>query len=306
MRCFLVALVTLYLTPLFSQSAGYYALVDTQQVWSMVGSLTAYGADVFRMRVSRDSTVYNAKWYRNLRIWRLKEDDNYRSSPYYLREAERKVYFLDATPDRGGNIGEEVLLYDFSLEVGDTLLIPPLFNTPDEYSLYVSETDSVDLADGSRRRRWKLLCKPGPGNDPLEGTGQDWIEGIGATRGFLEPAFACAADAAPGYLLCVASADDVIFRNEVECEDYTVDVPVRPYVELRLSVYPNPTSKALWLEAWAEGLPYRVYDPLGRSVAVGKVAQSRINLPYLAGGTYTLHIRDAGGRGHAARFQVLH
>ena len=307
MRLPLLVIATLLLSRLTGQATAYPTLTDTNVVWSIAGSLEQPGIDVFQMRVGRDSAEINGLRYRGLEIYRPSEDDSFRGSPYYLREIGKKVYFLNAIPDRNGQIGAEELLYDFGLAVGDTMPLPAYFSPPNGYSLYVAETDSVTLEDGSRRKRWTLLCKPGPGKDPLPGTAQQWIEGIGATDAFLQPGYGCTADAGPGPLLCVAYAGEVIYRNVSDCTD--VESPAGTARVLRadrvLHAFPNPAIDAVHLEEWTEGLPYRVYNALGRKIAEGRVRGRSVTLVRVTRGTYTLRLRDASGRGHTARSLVL-
>lgn len=77
----------------------------------------------------------------------------------YLREDSSIVYMWKDS--------SEIVLYDFTLEVGDT------FHIPDHCSMDVIAVDSVILNNGEVRKRIRM----GPFHSP-----SDWIEGIGSSH----------------------------------------------------------------------------------------------------------------------------
>jgi hypothetical protein len=101
----------------------------------------------------------------------------------------------------------DYLEYDFSMQVGDTILLPDRWHTREEevsyyyairvnqvsigtmrpnYHLVVNDIDSmITLADGSKRRQQLMLIAPADANRSADSWGdmQIWIEGIGSSTG---------------------------------------------------------------------------------------------------------------------------
>ena len=98
-------------------------------------------------------TLVNGKWY-------LYDGRN------YLREENNQVLLY--APDM--EIYEDVVLYDWALEVGDTL---PYHNKSvyRESDYIVTDVSTITLLDGKEYKKWTLAC------------GIEYIEGIGAING---------------------------------------------------------------------------------------------------------------------------
>lgn len=83
-----------------------------------------------------------------------------------IREQDKKV-FMREYHEFNNELYEEAMMYDFGLEVGDTVH----FTRPFEDFMVVQEIDSVQIETGEYRRRTKF-----DGDERF-----DWIEGIGTT-----------------------------------------------------------------------------------------------------------------------------
>ncbi|MCB9354052.1 MAG: T9SS type A sorting domain-containing protein [Lewinellaceae bacterium] len=116
---------------------------------------------------------------------------------FFLREdsLERKVWYLDNDPG-----SEEFVLFDFSLQVGDTLKYPSGL----EY--VIAEISDVTLANGTSRRQFKV-------SDFLWDNA--YIEGIGYTYGPFNQVYY----PFEGWEIttCVRDGDEVLYHNVEDC-----------------------------------------------------------------------------------------
>lgn len=141
-----------------------------------------------------------------------------------VRQEESKIYIKNySEPD--------TLLYDFALDIGDTL---PITYIQNGNSYIISEVDSLQIGDSYR----KVFYFVNNASDFL-------IEGVGHYGGFLEPmgvVLEC------GYFLnCYALNDTTYFPEFGSPCDLTVDIIKNQENEI-INVFPNPTSEFLIIE----------------------------------------------------------
>ncbi|NJC27590.1 T9SS type A sorting domain-containing protein [Neolewinella antarctica] len=107
-------------------------------------------------------------------------EDNFLDSGDRLEDRTGKVYFQPAGST------QDYLLYDFTAMVGDTLEFIPVrsdFSDGLPYKLLLTDTDTIELANGERRKRWEVSCL---GEDlAVDDNFGPWyyIEGIGYQSG---------------------------------------------------------------------------------------------------------------------------
>ncbi len=163
--CFrlLFAAVLLGLTwPLHSQK-----LVSPNNLWYLTqkGYPTGQGGgDTLNFSVFfKDSVLINGHYYYKLESSLGESERSWLVPKLFFREKDRAVYHLNED-------GSETILYDFKLQVGDSILykVPRTQNY-----IKVVAIDSVTMQDGSKRKRLRVQ---GRGYD---GGTNAWIEGIG-------------------------------------------------------------------------------------------------------------------------------
>jgi len=165
---------------LIGYNQNYFPFVDTNSVWNITWNCykpppyPCY-SDYYKYRISGD-TMYSDTLYKRLfRIDMNQECSSIIEDSIYMggiREdvSNKKVYFIQDT------FFGEYLLFDFSLEVGDT--VPYSFNNYGYPEIYVSSIDSILCTDGYRKR---FIYSRDTWEDIVV------IEGIGANTGLLEP-----------------------------------------------------------------------------------------------------------------------
>lgn len=193
-----------------------------------------------------------------------------------VRQEENRIYIR-----QWGD--PEVLLYDFELEVGDTL--PITWNQWHE-DIIVTSIDSL-LVGNSFRKVFNLTQQSSP----------QLIEGIGHEGGFLEP-FPPILECGHS-LLCFALNDTTYYPNYNDPCDLTVDI--QPIISQEtIKYYPNPVTKELTIE-------YDNFENIEQVVSLTTSGQKKvlafnkngenkinINLSSLVKGLYVIQIIGKG------------
>lgn len=203
---------------------------------------------------------------------------------YLRQDSTSKVFY------KAGN-ADEILLYDFGLEVND------LF-TDSECELIVTEIDTVTLNNGERRKRLKMEVYEG------EGLGFDddkWIEGIGSKFGLFYDNATCAIDF-PNSLLCFYTNSELMYPSEpVTCVITTSTTGLK---SSNIKVFPNPISSRFTIEDDHQALVgYAIVDLAGRQVLAGQLSamQSEIKLENIIQGVYMLVLKDKNGNSYTQK-----
>ncbi|MEN8225229.1 MAG: T9SS type A sorting domain-containing protein [Bacteroidota bacterium] len=241
------------------QAQSYYTFPDSNAVWKSCEHPYPPGPMIWYARhwddVIMGDTLINNLLYKKIgRIDYDVECSQIFTGPYYytaIREdtVERKVYQYDSNG--------EWLLYDFSLELGDTL------NTAIAYDLVAVAVDSVLVGD-SFRKRWTYQYDEA--STPI-----DVIEGIGAMTGLLEIMISFEHIY---YLRCYYEGDEVVYINGVDQCDLEIDTCISVRVdELKpirtFTAYPNPFTTSATIEYELEeisDIQFTVYNMIGEVV----------------------------------------
>lgn len=191
-----------------------------------------------------------------------------------LREniEERKVYYIAA------NEAEEKLLYDFTLDVGDTLEIYfPEYSFSEDMNSTIDILDSV-LINGQYHRRWII-------EGPIEYGGDGdiiFVEGIGGMHGLVEPDPFFLLHASITQLSCYTNADGDLFPlDSGSCALITDVLDVENLAQIE--VFPNPVSEHFSIdlpEVWVDhSTVIQVTDLTGRLIWESLAPQtSRIDI----------------------------
>lgn len=187
----------------------------------------------------------------------------------------------------------EVVLYDFSVEVGDT--IEQAFPIGACSPQVVQWIDSVEVG-GSFRRRYHLQgpCWP-----------NEVVEGVGSLTGPLEWAFSVVD--VGGMLACLEVDGEQVYEASPGQCALNVSVPSRPVVHQRELKAVADGSGSLNLE-FNDGSPLKgplqILDPMGRSLASMRTgARAAILVPFghAPTGVYLLRCADQVGQIHTLR-----
>jgi len=217
-------------------------LLQPQYTWDIYnwgqGGITFYTSGS-RQYIDGD-TLIDGQIYQIIKFRRLRSV----SQPVFAApfELEEEVYIsgfmredlpAQKVYSRGTNTDDvEYLTYDFSLEIGDTLLIGYL----DQTRAVLDTITEITLADGTKRRQFYF-----EDNGHITDGNNNYIEGIGGSSTLFFPFdfnFEYGSD-----LGCVRSGNTSLYG--VEC--LSVVNTIEPEILPSLRVYPNPANDQILL-----------------------------------------------------------
>lgn len=282
----------------YSQFNKYYAFPDSNAWWS-VTSYTSVDCNNIMGNENTNwdyylsgDTVFNGHTYHKLRIAGGSKSGPCGDSWYdydelvgFIREDSSKhiYYNLDGTGD--------TLLYDFNLDVGDTLP-----NTWNNNKIYVNRVDSVDsvMIGNTYRRKFVISSN----NIPF----CSLIEGIGSTMGLLEPIMYSTTSGST--LTCFKQNNKTLYPDTTaSCNLFYLGVPGIYAPQPTVSLYPDPNNGVFTLEIKNYGPTYNseidIYSMLGEKVYSkfsGYSSQIPIHLSIYAAGIYLYRITTMNGK----------
>jgi len=201
-------------------------------------------------------TILNNRTYRKV-IGR--SSNNLGQPTYYIgaiREESGKVF--KQYTDYETMIITEFLLYDFTVEVGDTI-----YSTAPSGELYrkpvVLKIDTIELLNGEKRKRFSF------------DRASEWIEGIGSINGFFTPSEELAIGYSIPYLVCYKQDGIEYYKNNNLCPDGTCCDAISglenpKQIDQTISLSPNPTNRFIQFnfpEYIQQCKSIKLYDSLG-------------------------------------------
>ena len=227
----------------FSQEYEYIPFPDSGAIWSEYYQ-DGWGAEEYmvyeRFALNGEDTVINDLTYKKLYIF---HDTTFnKSNASYvggIREDENKrVYFKgdyeihSFKPSyQNTHNHDELLLYDFSLSIGDTLKEGNL--SYEEDFIILTSIDTI-LIGNSYRKQYKF-------NNRMV----KWIEGIGNLRGLLFSSGGLKLGGPDGELICFKQNNKILYFNNYydDCMPFITGIETYQYNNSAIIVYPNPATK---------------------------------------------------------------
>lgn len=235
-----------------------------------------------------EDTVVDGLKYTKLMAEAKTLDNNYHFSGlwFLLREENEKVW------KRQLNNPDEILLYDFTASVGDTLTIGDFGQR-----LIIDSIGTVQIGNADRKKFWLRLQSNNPGGYQFTET---WVEGIGSDYGLLWSGYLSIPD---GWhcLLCFHQNGELVWENP-EYGTCTYDA-IEENKDSEISIYPNPVGDRVIIEG-IEVAEVEVYNALGQRVRTVR-STNEINVSGLQEGVYLLFITDAKGISQTKRITVI-
>ena len=209
----------------------------------------------------------------------------------FIREtSENKVYYRNDTSE------QEYLLYDFDVNVDDTVNLVSLNGNDENYYLttkayLISLIDTIFFA-GQDRKRIHLNYI-----DTIDNTNSsiDYIiEGIGSSCGILHIniQYLCHNSFE---LLCYYEDNNLIYHNSSYESCYHTYTNIEPYnySELSITVYPNPVNNELIISCKNDINYIEIYDILGQLILKkSDNISNTIDVSGLNNGMYIIYLRS--------------
>jgi hypothetical protein len=316
-RTLLLALLVAAGNDAMAQETEYHPFADNA-VWSV---------NNIKYATHGDTTICGRNY---LKVYRQKEDHPFdfdveqaeyfcairndtaaqRVYGIYKEEADVYLFFCIGNhhylPEYTSTHTTEFLLFDFSIETGDTITIAS-FEGSEIYLYNISTYDGeyidyVNLSDNTARRAKKVVIPNGFYYPTWEYPYIEWIEGIGSTNGNFyanvdsyfeiteQPSTLLLCYEEGGALLLSFPWDydynyDCFFLSHGGTNEQTVG---------QGTIYPNPAHNTLTVESASPIREITVYDMTGHAVAVetchGASLQQTLNTSSLPIGIYIVNV----------------
>lgn len=237
-------------------------------------------------------TIINTKSYHKLLLkyygWQKSSVNEEYGGAFRDDTLTKKIYYI--RPDST----HEELLYDFDLQIGDTLANPFSIDQYSYDTLIVVKIDSVLYGNVYRKRIGFDLyyC------DDFDTIYH--IAGIGSNFGLLQPAF-CLFEVSD-YLICMTHHDSLIYSYDpaaVSCPVVTSIASLFPNSAIeKIDVFPNPANKVISLRFDGQERGYytiSIFNSLGRIVLKDYLLPGNsaiINVEALPSGIYYFRLEN--------------
>ena len=259
-------LLTVFLS---TRGQEYVPLIDTSRIWN-VAELFPHGGGALNYEYLFGDTVTIG----NTLYFEVKVNSEVFG---YMREdtLSRRVYYRSIWDD------ESALLYDFSLEEGDTI---QLYGDPG-HKYTVLQVDSVELLNGDVRKRWIFSLE-------FYHTNAVWIEGIGNTTICLLNSGDLDYCTVETVTLCVHENEELVYMNDTFDTCYLDWVNVSETDSETIRVFPNPatgqTSLSIPNVSSHKNPTLHIFNSYGQTVKVISIQekQTQIDLTDLPADIY--------------------
>lgn len=206
------------------------------------------------------------------------ENYTYHGLSYLIRSENRRMYIRELYGST-----EELLLYDFNLEVGDTL--PDTFTSNFNEYITISGIDSIEV-NGEYYKRFQL-----------QNSGSQYLmEGIGSQSGLFAPLgslFDC------GFFLVCYRQNETLYYDTQAGMECALSVSVQyPEAKPEITISPNPlhTSGTLEIGSIQGAVNVDIHDITGKIVRQMDYTNQPITLSRngLQSGLYFLTVKQKG------------
>lgn len=303
MKTYFVSILILICIDVSAQDYKYVQFPDSSAVWSEM----YWGSDTpneFRQyALFNEDTLINGLLYHkifynvNLSTITLK---NSRSVGAIREDEHKRVWAtnLKTVHIDPGNLNEngEIMLYDFSLQVGDTIWAKRDhanigvgdYKIGVGYYLVVSQIDSLKIHKSIRKVfsfEQYLHVK--------------WIEGIGNIQGLVFPYGSLTTGGENNRLICMHQNDTLIYMdsNDEDCVPQFVIDGIDIFPNKEIKVYPNPVINGTVYFESLDSETLELYDSNGilkRFENIKGIDSYELNVLNLPPGTYYYSLKTKG------------
>lgn len=308
-------LVTIFLLPtVFLLAQPSFPSYEDAPRWNLLRSGLA-GQTRSSIELKSDTLLCGLPW--NQVVENVEGEAGPHTLGYIHRDGQR-VYYR-----RSADCGEPArLMYDFSLEAGDSLYLA-FFNPgvnefdADTILTHVLATDSVEINGVTRKRLTIRFDFPYDGFPVPTFYATHWIEGIGDLTHPFHPAVCLFHNFCENLynLLCLTQEEQVVFINstipaETPCGELTGSrAPQKASIEV--AIFPNPAR--FFLNIKYQNLPpdsnWQLFDNLGVEVATlplsGSEGLKQLATDHLPPGNYFWLLLTPNSRLRSGRLQIV-
>ena len=261
-----------YISGAAAQEYQYVPFPDSGAVWSEMYNPSFGDDDEYtkfeRFTLTGEDTLINNIQYKKLYIYLDKtfNKSNARCVGGIREDDQKKVYLkCDSVVHRFKPYWiltpmNEILMYDFSLEIGDSIIGNYGFQ------LLLADIDTL-LIGNSLRKVFNFNCE--------QSLCTTWIEGIGNTKGLIFSSGGLPTDGTNGSLICFFLNGEELYHNDFynDCFPPNVGVELKK-LNLGIQVYPNPASGNTIRFEWKTGEieTVEIFNLLGEPISLVTVS----------------------------------
>jgi hypothetical protein len=290
-------LLAILLMPLTSKSQSYIPMLDGVFEWHLTSCFSGCLTDVYY--INSDTTVQGVNY-------KILDGFHYISRSFLFREELPNQRVFLSYP-AGGKGNEEVLLYDFSLSVGDSFTMKnPITPFPAEGGVFV--LDSIIpriLLDGLNHRFYYF--SPTATNTNIQSP--IWVEGIGSLSLINAPGGTPDVLGA-GKVSCYFKNGNLVYSQLDSISACSpVNISLQEKSDYQLKMYPTLVKNELHIEGGTTFNRLQIYNSKGQIVlseAQFNAKQTHVlstsNLP---SGFYVLYLEKANHRTQSFKFYKL-
>ena len=295
-----VIIFFLALNPIFLYAQNSFPTSATNPQW-IVGSSNLFGTPISVNYNLGNQVEIGGKYYQEIKALYPRNSQSVVAG--YVRNEGKKVYVRTLTPVNGGNLSNEMLMYDFSLEVNKKIYCAAfsLENPTDSTICFATFTDSV-IYRGIKRKIWNVMySEKRPSGDPPYFYPTTWIEGIGATDNPFFPLHCisegCESSSAT---ICFHESNVLKFMNPhySSCSTRITDIK-NPLTEQEVKLYPKLATYQLTVENnGLSNLNIQISNSLGQLFITKQLGNgiNTIDINSLAAGIYFATMSDGHKR----------
>jgi hypothetical protein len=223
------------------------SIVDTTKVW--YDGQNGRGIITYTYKFGKDTIVNNKQYRKLLYAYNSDSDFDFKDAQIIIREDSNRVYFINFNDSVYGYMVtyfnyedtiNEKILYDFNLNIGDTITawgISTMGPTSEKYFYTILDIDTIIINDTPLKR---LIVED---KEYYFGKQFEWIEGIGSNFGLITRFLVW--DTATPELFCCRQNGEVIYRGETPHyynNACCIQMGIDDVVTFDINIYPNPTT----------------------------------------------------------------
>ncbi|MEZ4920796.1 MAG: T9SS type A sorting domain-containing protein [Saprospiraceae bacterium] len=269
----------------FLQSSSPLPIVSPHNMWvADHEQFVPFMPDqIWRFTFSEDSTLLDSQYYRELIYSSSISGNNWSPTGRFYREEAGRVFFTFP------NASEEMLLYDFNFEVGDTM-VP---NTGiGQASRVIIAVDTIELMDITPRKRLALYS-------PECMDTVYWIEGAGELRYLFETELFCSLPDGPRDRVRCFSTDGQLLHLRSGLLGCFLSSSKEEDLDISLDIYPNPMTDLVHIYLnGADQIQLKAINVLGQALFSGVLQEGKqeIHCEDWPAGTYFFQFTDSNNR----------
>lgn len=251
----------------FKLSTGqYHEMLDETHYWR--GVYYGFVTQDYYEHFAGDSII-NSLNYKKLFSSNTLEGDQYQIALMREDTATQRVYIWQ---------GVDKLIYDFSLEAGDTVTVAGMGGD----QLITIESIGMALVGGTLRKQLNFTEAMGPAT---------WIEGLGSLYNPANSVIGDILDFLPG-VNCFYEENSLSWSNPLSSMSCELELAIGRNDILSFEIWPNPVYDVINLRYLFEGADIiEIFDMMGRRVLVQSNNKSRlaeVSIEQLGPGVYAL------------------